>query len=509
MRVEELGPVPDDFPQGGRSSRRSTIRKAVLLVLLLLLLSFIVWATSYYLQNRRLPIPRLTSDAGDVVAPPEYLYSISGPQGENALTRPIGVAVGDGDRVYIADTTADTIRVYTRQGEYLFSFSEVGEGALEEPAYVVVDAQDNVYVSDRRAVYSFTPDGEFIQRITPQGEGAFGPLGMCFDKDGNLYVTDVGETLEHRIVVFDEQGREIRRFGSTAEAGQMSDLPGRFHFPNGIIISEDERLLISDSNNRRVQVFSMDGGFDYFIRTSGIPRGMTIDESERLYVVDALAHTVDVYTLDGERIVSFGTEGVGPGQFRYANDVALDSAGRIYVSDRENNQVQVWAWPEAGIVVPGAPETTAEWAALLIPLLLLPLLLWLLRRKRFVVTEDFVNHMVEIDELETMRKRRYRFITTEAEWPAFEGRVERGVELGKLIKSEPHSDTDARDLVERLGVAYDEAALLVAAKRAKRLCTEDIHLASFAGALEIEVLDAKRYIDRYGARGTSQKNLER
>ncbi|PKL74507.1 MAG: hypothetical protein CVV27_20160, partial [Candidatus Melainabacteria bacterium HGW-Melainabacteria-1] len=73
----------------------------------------------------------------------------------------------------------------------------------------------------------------------------------------------------------------------------------------------------------------------------------------------------------------------------------------------------------------------------------------------------------------------------------------------------PHSDTDARDLVERLGVAYDEAALLVVAKRAKRLCTEDIHLASFAGALEVEVLDTKRYIDRYGAHGTSRKNLEK
>ena len=252
----------------------------------------------------------------------------------------------------------------------------------------------------------------------------------------------------------------------------MSDLPGNFYFPNGVVVTDDDQLMVGDSNNRRVQVFSTQAEFEYFIRTSGIPRGMVIDESDRLYVVDALSHTVDVYSLEGDRIVSFGAEGVGPGQFRYANAISLDSNERIYITDRENNQIQVWAWPEAAIIVPGLPQTTLGWLACLAPLLLLPLLL-LLRRRRFAVTEDFVELMVAADALESMRKRRFKFVTTQAMWPTFQGRVENGVNLGELIHAQAHSDADARDLVERLGVGYDEAALLVLAKRAHRLCTED------------------------------------
>lgn len=503
MTQEPQTTVHEQFPEGGKSSRSSTIRRALLLALLLLILALVVWATMYYMQNRRLPIPRLVTDAEEVL-PPEYLFAIAGPQGEDALTRPVGVAVGKDDMVYATDTEADVIRVYSNEGRYRFSFGAIADGentALQAPAHLAVDADDNVYVSDRRlrAIYVFEPDGTYVRRIAPADEDtrAFGPFGMAFDADGNLYVTDVGETLGHQIVVFDPEGTEIRRFGTTGRARQMSDMPGMFYFPNGIVVADDSRLLVGDSNNRRVQVFAAeDRAFDYFIQTSGIPRGMVIDDSGRLYVVDALAHSVDVYSLEGERIVSFGREGVGPGQFRYANDVALDSDGRIYVSDRENNQIQVWAWPEAEVVVPVVPTTSLGWALCASPLLLLPLLL-LLRRRKFAVTSDFAEALVERGEIESLQQRRSRFLTTPAIWPAFEGRVESGVDLGKAIKAQTFSDSDARDLVERLSIDYDTAALLVVAKRAKRLCTEDAQLAKFAGALGVETMDAERFIERY------------
>lgn len=504
----------EEFPVGGRSTRSSVIRRALLLALLLLILALVVWATVYYMQNRRLPIPRLLTDAEEVL-PPEYLYSIAGPQGESALTRPVGVAVGKNDYVYATDTQADVIRVYTSEGRYRFSFGAIADGentALQAPAHLAVDANDNIYVSDRRlrAIYVFASDGTYLRRIAPTDEKAkvFGPFGMAFDTDGNLYVTDVGETLGHQIVVFDPQGVEIERFGSTGRANQMTDFPGLFYFPNGIVLDSDSRLLVGDSNNRRVQVFGGDKlSFEYFIQTSGIPRGMVIDDSDRLYVVDALAHAVDVYALEGDRIVSFGREGVGPGQFRYANDVALDSNGRIYVSDRENNQIQVWAWPEAEVFIPGAPTTGPGWALCASPLLLLPLLL-LLRRKRFAVTVDFIDELVKRGEVESLRRRRSRFVTTPAIWASLAGRVESGIELDKMVHEQTFSDSDARDLVERLSIDYNTAALLVVAQRARRLCTEDVRLASFAGALGVETMDTVRYLERYGPREGAKKVVE-
>lgn len=487
-----------------RKKRSSTIKKIVMLVLLLLLFLLVLWATYYYVNNRRLPIPRIGSTAVQEVAPPEYLYSISGPPGNDALTRPVGVAVTKDDLVFATDTEVGVVRVYSTEGRYRFTISD----QLEAPAHLAIGPDGNLYVSDRRvrAILVFTVQGDFIRKIVPGMPDAntWSPLAMTWDAAGNLYATDVGQTNNHRVIVFTPDGRELRRFGKTGRANQMSDFPGEFYFPNGIVVSKDGRLFVGDSNNRRIQVYKPDGSFDYLIRTAGIPRGLAIDSKERLYVVDALAHTTDVYSLKGERIVTFGAQGVGPGEFRYANDVALDRQEHIYISDRENHQIQVWAWPEDEIVVPGMPKTRSQWAALCAaPLLLLPLLLWWWRRKRFAVTEDFVVELERRELVPRMERRRWKWLTPQARWSVFEGKVIQGVDLGALIEGVEHSDSDARDLVDRMGITYDEAVLLVVAKRAGRLCTQDTRMASFAGALDIEVLDVRTFLERYAKNARS------
>lgn len=485
--------------------RRRRRRKIILLVILILLLACTLWSTLYYLNNSRLPIPRFTRTAEEVVAPPEYLYSISGPPGPNALTRPVGVVVGANDRVYVADTEARVIRVYQTDGDYLFTFSEIQDGSetvLLNPAHLALDAKGNVYVSDRRlrAVYVFDPDGVYLRKITLESAETDGwaPLGMVLDEEGNLYVTDVGNTSLHRVIVFDPQGRETTRFGSTKQAARMTEYPGGFYFPNGLVVTEDGRLFVSDSDNRRVQVFDVEGEFAYFIQTSGIPRGMVLDSEGRLYVVDTLSHTVDVYELEGDHITRFGTAGIGPGQFAYPNDVALDRNGRIFVSDKVNHQVQVWGWPPPAVVVPYLPETPAQWGWLLAPLLLIPPLYYLLRKRRWAVTIDFVDSLSLAGRLDLMQIRRVRWITPEAMWPDFSGRDEGGVDLGEIVHPYEHSESDVRDLMGLLEVGFEDAVLLSIAKRVKRLCTQDERITEYAVALGVDVYDHARFIEEFG-----------
>ena len=45
---------------------------------------------------------------------------------------------------------------------------------------------------------------------------------------------------------------------------------------------------------------------------------------------------------DGTYLGAWGTPGSGEGQFHFLHSVAVDSQGRVYVSDRENNRVQVF-----------------------------------------------------------------------------------------------------------------------------------------------------------------------
>ncbi len=489
--------------------RRGRVKKYLVLALLALLLLLIVWMTLTYLQSGRLAIPFITTTTQEV-APPEYLYSIAGPEGPDALTQPIGVAVTPSDRVYVVDNKNATIRCYDVDGRYRFSFNAIDSAeatSLAQPGRVAVNSKGEVWVSDRllRAIYVFDRDGAFLRTFEPEGDASvdWAPIWVSFDSQDNIYVCDVGVKSEHQVLVYDSGGKEIARWGKTAEAKTMLEAPGGLYYPNGIAVAKNGDVFVTDSNNRRVQVFDKTGVFKYIISTSGTPRGVIIDKEQRLYVVDAFAHAVDIYTLKGKRIAGFGSNGVGLGQFQYPTDVGLDKRGRIFVSDRENNQVQVWGWPTTELVPPiEVPKTPMQWVICLSPLLLF--LIPLLRRRReFVVTGDFIEGMAVAEKIDLMTERRFKWLVPAADMEAYEGRVLQGVDLGDLLTGAPHSESDVVELMEKTGIARETAILLTMAQRTGRLATEDAELRRAAVAMGVEVFDRKTFVETYGGNGGS------
>ena len=78
-----------------------------------------------------------------------------------------------------------------------------------------------------------------------------------------------------------------------------------------------------------------------------LPRGIAMDERDRLHVVDTVEQCVKVYDvsdLEPSFLYAFGDWGTEDGQFNYPGDIALDSTGRVYVADRENDRIQVWSY---------------------------------------------------------------------------------------------------------------------------------------------------------------------
>ena len=63
--------------------------------------------------------------AGETVLVPEFLYSISGPEGVDSLQKPVGVAVSEDGWVFTVDAFSRTIRSYDTDGEYRFSFNSI------------------------------------------------------------------------------------------------------------------------------------------------------------------------------------------------------------------------------------------------------------------------------------------------------------------------------------------------------------------------------------------------
>jgi DNA-binding beta-propeller fold protein YncE len=490
------------------AAERTRRRKLALIVLLLLVLAMLAYTVYYFSQNRRLPLPQAVTPTA-TLEPPQFLYSFSGVD-NRGLNKPVGLAVGRNGRAYVVDTVTRSIRVFTVEGSFLFGFNQIADGentVLGNPVHLALDRKGNLWVTDRTldAIYVFDADGKYLRKFLADGNPAFeyAPLGVYVDEQDYVYVTDVPTPATHRVLVFDSAGTLKTTIGQGGQTKDAKADPGLFAFPNGIVVTPGggpaRYVYVGDSNNRRVQVFTTDGSFRRIIPTEGTPRGLAMDSEDRLYVVNVLSHQVDIYSTTGQRLTTFGESGIGPGQFQYPEDVALDARGRIYITDRANNQVQVWGFAKAEI--PGVTKVAPGrwWLCLLpLPLLLIPLFL---RKRRFVVTEDFVEGMVTAEMVPQMVNKRWRWLIAEHAHPTFIGRVVDGVDLGQLLEPEPYSHSDASALAERLGVALERAGVLAMAKRTRVLCTEDAELGRLAVLLGVDAYDRAAFVRRFVERG--------
>ena len=63
----------------------------------------------------------------------------------------------------------------------------------------------------------------------------------------------------------------------------------------------------------------------------GSIRSITVGDDGEVFVLDAMAQEVRVFDGNGAHLRSFGRRGEGPGEFGYADGLALDPDGRVWV----------------------------------------------------------------------------------------------------------------------------------------------------------------------------------
>jgi Uncharacterized conserved protein len=321
--------------------RKRRRRKIAALLAILAALAIIIFIILRSLSGNS-PLPGIPSDL------PSHVSNIYDVQ------EPMGVAVSpSGDRVYVTESEGPRlVRVFDGSGNKIGALKPPGKNnAGRLPVYVAVDPNtEDVYVSDRlrEDVDVYSPDGKYLRAFKPAGPLGKGanPLGLAFGPEGDLYMTDVrGKKRDQRVLVFKtDSEKPLRRIGK----------PGDLWFPNGIAVDGDGNVYVADSDNGRLQIFDKSGKLVNSIARGvgegdlGLPRGVALDGAH-LFVVDTTAHTVKIYDRPGNvsdvprYLGSFGIEGVGDDQFQYPNGIAV-GGGKIYVTDRENDRVQVWSY---------------------------------------------------------------------------------------------------------------------------------------------------------------------
>jgi len=162
------------------------------------------------------------------------------------------------------------------------------------------------------------------------------------DAHDNVYAFNRGA---HPMLVFDRQGNFLRSWGE-----------GVFPRAHGITASPDDTLFCTDDGDHTVRKCSLDGKVLFTLGISGQPAPFMSGEpfnrcthvaidprNGDFYVSDGYCNArVHKYTPDGKLLFSWGDSGTDPGQFNIVHNIATDSAGWVYVADRENHRIQVF-----------------------------------------------------------------------------------------------------------------------------------------------------------------------
>jgi len=178
-----------------------------------------------------------------------------GVKGTNAgeLTLPRAIAVDTKNNVIVSEyTLVDRVQKFSAHGQRVLATwgtPGLATGQFNRAEGVGVDANDRIYVADSCAhrIQVFSSDGKFLRAYgkagSAKGEMNY-PYDIRVDEQGRQYVCEYGGS---RIQVFDAADRPIEIIGKPGNG------PGEFDKPWSIAFDSKENLYVADSKNDRVQ----------------------------------------------------------------------------------------------------------------------------------------------------------------------------------------------------------------------------------------------------------------
>ena len=237
-----------------------------------------------------------------------------------ALVAALGMATGTSYSQSDAQPVNDLLNPY----QTVEGWAKMPEGRTWGATSAVEIAPDgrSIWVAERcggnscagstlAAVLKFDESGKLVKSF---GAGMFVfPHGIHVDKEGNVWVTDgippgaaaaqAAAGKGHIVVKFSHEGKVLLTLGKLGVAG---DGPDTFNQPSDVITAPNGDIFVADGHggntNARIVKFDKNGKF----------------------------------------IKTWGKKGTAPGDFDTPHSLAMDSKGRLFVADRNNNRIQIF-----------------------------------------------------------------------------------------------------------------------------------------------------------------------
>lgn len=214
---------------------------------------------------------------------------------------------------------------------YHCKFGEFGvmEGQFTEPSGVAVNAQNDIIVADtnNHRIQIFDNEGRFKFQFGEcgkrDGQLLYPNRVAVVKSSGDIIVTERSPT--HQIQVYTQYGQFVRKFGANI-----------LQHPRGVTVDNKGRIIVVECKVMRVIIFDQLGNALHKFGCSKhleFPNGVVVNDKQEIFISDNRAHCVKVFSYEGQFLRQIGGEGLT----NYPIGVCINDAGEILVADNHNN----------------------------------------------------------------------------------------------------------------------------------------------------------------------------
>ena len=259
---------------------------------------------------------------------------------------PQGIAFSQKNEMVVAEYREHRVAIISPSDSIKrFGSGGTEDGQFNHPCGVAVDDDGNILVTDQKngRIQKFNSRGEYITKVNGNSDTHSLELGQpvgigIHPHTKMIYVTDIKH---HRVQILDPDLKYSDSFGSKGKGN------GLFDQPKDVAFDSAGDVYVADNENHRIQVFSKTGQYLRKFGRKGTqgnlyyPSSISISE-DVIYVTELHKSQVSMFTLQGDFLHSFGSKGNGKGEFFNPRGINVDKNGTIYVSDHDNDRIQVF-----------------------------------------------------------------------------------------------------------------------------------------------------------------------